>query len=222
MVFTKKSVAPTDLASVPNVTKPLTKRNGKIPEDLIPDMMLMRAQGKELLYIRDWLIKNHSITVDVGTISRRCRVSTKHDRNLTKAIYARAVARGAEGFVNTLINNLDEIRSVANEMYNEHNISEWRQIKKLEADYLKLHMELFSQTKTEKDDEIQDIDEILGRIGSAPLNPDFVLEPTVLELVPDQLPEVVEQENDAVFALEPTVLEPTILAESTDKETFES
>jgi hypothetical protein len=171
-------------------------RTGKIPEPIIPDILLMRAQGKELVEIKAWLAKTHNISCDIATISRRCRAFTKLDRNLTQAIYARASAQGAMGIVNSLINNLDEIHIMAAQMKQDGNVTEWRHIKKLELEYLNAHMDLFGQTKTEKDDEIEDIDEILGRIGSAHINPDFILDE-----VKDELPEIVEQENEAVFAL---------------------
>lgn len=181
----------------------------KIPTAALPDIMLMKAQGKTLSQIQEWINETHHVFVNVSTISRTCKYSTKMDRTLTQAIYARATARGAEGFVNTLVNNMDQIHKVADRLLADENFAEWRLTKKLEADYLRLHMDLFGQTKTETSDDIGDIDQILSQIGGAKVNGTFDAEfeesleqdsEQAFQLATqDKLPEVVELEHAAVI-----------------------
>jgi len=144
----------------------------KVPDDLLPEIVKMRAEGKTLTDIQAWLISAHNISVDVSNISRRLKFSIKMDRQLAKAVYARASAMGAESIINLLINNLDEIHQVSNCLLAEGNMAEARLWKGLELQYLKQHVELTGVSEMKVEDELEDIDELLGRLnGAQMINP---------------------------------------------------
>ena len=153
--------------------QPSSTKGLRIPDNLLPELVLMRTEGKPLAMMQEWLQKTHNIDVHQSNISRRLKTGTKLNRSLAKAIYARASFLGAENVVKTVVEETNIIRNVSMQLLQEGNISEALKWKQALGMWLDRSTNLFEISHSDKEDELDDIEELLSKLNNTNVTPNI-------------------------------------------------